>query len=75
MKLFLHDICFVNILCTTVQIAAIPQKLNLKFAELWLYNFVQMVRKQKFDIYADENGEKVLHSLSHGTSACNIEIF
>lgn len=59
----------------TVSIAAIPQKPSLKFAQLCLYNLMQMVRKQKFDICFGENGGTALHRLSHGTSACNVEIF
>jgi len=35
MKLFFYDVCFVKILSMTVLLASVPQKRNLKIAELW----------------------------------------
>jgi hypothetical protein len=32
-----------------------------------VYSFVQIVMKGKFGMYADENGEKALHTLLHVT--------
>jgi hypothetical protein len=35
MKVFLYDVCFVQILSMTVLFASVPQNPNLKIAELW----------------------------------------
>jgi len=64
MKLFLHDMFCKNLVHDGItSISTIST--NFKICRFVIYSFVQMVMKQKFGTYADENGEKALHTLPH----------
>jgi hypothetical protein len=47
-KVFFHDICFVKILSMAVLLASVPQKQNLKFAELWSTSLWKWEQKKSF---------------------------